>query len=416
MISAIIFLIRMNITEKEALWYHKAMSKAFLHIDLDAFFASVEILDNPDYAGRPLIIGHEGPRSVVSTCSYEARRYGVHSAMPMTTALKLCPDATVVHPRGKRYHEKSVEVMDIIRSFAPGFLQVSVDEAFLDISGMENIYGLPGKAARKLKHEILEKTGLTVSIGVASSRFLAKLASDYHKPDGLTIVPPSREIEFIDTVGLKKLWGIGDKTYTRLVRKGITSTRQLRAVPKEKLREAFGAGLSEYLYAVSRAQDPGIYQGEAKSHSISTESTYYPDVYSLDALEDFLFAMAQELSFRALEEKVVPRTVGIKLRYGDFSTYTFQSTPEEAIYSSNDIFNIARNLLRQKYNNEGVRLLGLVLSSVYDGEDVEQPELFAEKKEKERRLEKAVLELNRKGSRLMKARSLEDAEIKNDKC
>ncbi len=391
------------------------MSQVFLHIDLDAFFASVEILDNPSYAGKPLIIGHEGPRSVVSTCSYEARKYGVHSAMPMVTALKLCPNAIVVTPRGRRYHEKSVEVMNIIRAFAPGFLQVSIDEAFLDISGMEIIHGLPGKGARKLKTEIFDKTGLTVSIGVASSRFLAKMASDYHKPDGLTIVPPAREIEFIDKVGLKKLWGIGDRTYSRLMNKGITSTSLLRQVPKEKLRQLFGESLSEYLYSVARAKDPGIYQGEAKSHSISTESTYYPDLYSIDALEDFLFEMSQELSFRALEEKVIPRTIGIKLRYGDFSTFTYQTTPEEAIYSSNDIFKIAKKLLREKYNNNGVRLLGLVLSSVYEAEEVEQPELFAQKKEKERKLEKTILELNKKGSRLIKARSLEDSEIKDDK-
>ena len=188
------------------------MSTVFFHIDLDAFFASVEILDNPDYKGKPLIIGSRSERSVVSTCSYEARKYGVHSAMPMVTALKLCPKALVVAPRMHRYSEKSKEIMKIIKSFAPGFLQVSVDEAFLDLSNMENIYGLPGKAAKLLKTRIHEESGLTVSIGVANSSFLAKLASDYHKPDGLTIVPPERNIEFVDKVGLKKMWGIGEKT------------------------------------------------------------------------------------------------------------------------------------------------------------------------------------------------------------
>ena len=165
------------------------MGNVFFHIDLDACFASVECLDHPEYRGKPLIIGYPGPRSVASTCSYEARKYGVHSAMPMTTALKLCPDAICVWGNHRRYSEKSKEVMDIIRSFAPGFLQVSIDEAFLDLSGMNRIYPLPGKAARSLKEKILYETGLTVSIGVASSRFIAILASDYHKPDGLTVVP-----------------------------------------------------------------------------------------------------------------------------------------------------------------------------------------------------------------------------------
>lgn len=384
------------------------MSTVFFHIDLDAFFAAVEILDNPEYKGKPLIIGSRSERSVVSTCSYEARKYGVHSAMPMVTALKLCPNALVVRPRMKRYSEKSREVMNIIRSFAPGFLQVSIDEAFLDLSNMENIYGLPGKAAKLLKKKIREETNLSVSIGVASSRFLAKLASDYHKPDGLTIVPPERNEEFIDKVGLRKLWGIGEKTYERLLKKGISSTKILREIPYERLKTMFGNSLADYLYKASRGIDPGIYQGEAKSHSISTENTYYPDVYGIETLSSLLLEMSQELSFRALEEKVIPRTIGIKIRYGDFSTYNAQTTPEEAIYSSSDIFKHAEALLKKIYNNQGVRLLGLTLAQVYDGEDVEQKELFREKSEKERLIEKAILDINtkNKGVKIVKARTL----------
>lgn len=384
------------------------MSTVFFHIDLDAFFAAVEILDNPEYKDKPLIIGSRSERSVVSTCSYEARKYGVHSAMPMVTALKLCPNALVVRPRMKRYSEKSREVMNIIRSFAPGFLQVSVDEAFLDLSNMENIYGLPGKAAKLLKKKIREETNLSVSIGVASSRFLAKLASDYHKPDGLTIIPPERNEEFIDKVGLRKLWGIGEKTYERLLKKGISSTKILREIPYERLKTMFGNSLADYLYKASRGIDPGIYQGEAKSHSISTENTYYPDVYGIETLSSLLLEMSQELSFRALEEKVIPRTIGIKIRYGDFSTYNAQTTPEEAIYSSSDIFKHAEALLKKIYNNQGVRLLGLTLAQVYDGEDVEQKELFREKSEKERLIEKAILDINtkNKGVKIVKARTL----------
>ena len=384
------------------------MSTVFFHIDLDAFFAAVEILDNPEYKDKPLIIGSRSERSVVSTCSYEARKYGVHSAMPMVTALKLCPNALVVRPRMKRYSEKSREVMNIIRSFAPGFLQVSVDEAFLDLSNMENIYGLPGKAAKLLKKKIREETNLSVSIGVASSRFLAKLASDYHKPDGLTIVPPERNEEFIDKVGLRKLWGIGEKTYERLLKKGISSTKILREIPYERLKTMFGNSLADYLYKASRGIDPGIYQGEAKSHSISTENTYYPDVYGIETLSSLLLEMSQELSFRALEEKVIPRTIGIKIRYGDFSTYNAQTTPEEAIYSSSDIFKHAEALLKKIYNNQGVRLLGLTLAQVYDGENVEQKELFREKSEKERLIEKAILDINtkNKGVKIVKARTL----------
>lgn len=390
------------------------MSVVFFHIDLDAFFASVEILDDPSLAGKPVIIGSKEKRSVCSTCSYEARKYGVHSAMPMETALRLCPDAIVIRPRGRRYSEKSREVMDIIRNFAPGFLQVSVDEAFLDYSGMENIHGLPGKAARLLKEEIRERTGLTASIGVASSRFVAKLASDYRKPDGLTIVPPGKEELLVDRIGLEKLWGIGEATLDRLHRKGLDTPARIRRLSMEELSAMFSPSLADFLYKASRGIDPGIHQGEAKSHSISTEETFWPDIYDIDILKDILFSMAQELTFRALDEKVVARTVQIKLRYGDFTTISAQTTPSEPLYGTNEVFRNAEKLLMSKYDNRGVRLLGLSLAQTYEGEEIEQRELFAEKSERERRLEKTALELGRKGSRLVRLRSLNEAKVDGD--
>ena len=382
------------------------MGSVFFHIDLDAFFASVEILDHPEYKGKPLIIGTPGPRHVASTCSYEARKYGVHSAMPMTTALRLCPDALCVRGRMERYSEKSHEVMSIIRSFAPGFLQVSVDEAFLDLTGMERIYPLPGKAARALKEMILSQTGLTASIGVASSRFIAKLASDYRKPDGLTIVPPGKEEAFVDKVGLGKLWGIGDSTLSALRRRGITTASVLRSYSQEELRRMFGEKSGEYLYKAARGIDPGIYSKEAKSRSISTERTFYPDVRDMDAIETYLLEMAEEVMFRALEEKKVPRTVSVKIRYGDFSTITVQDTPQHGIYSSADVYAISKELLSSRYKGEGIRLLGIALQGVYDGEEIAQGEFFMEKEKKERELEKTILTLGRKGSKLVRARNL----------
>ena len=384
------------------------MGSVFFHIDLDAFFASVEILDNPEYRGKPLIIGTPGPRHVASTCSYEARKYGVHSAMPMTEALGLCPNAICIPGRMHRYSEMSRRVMGIISSFAPGFLQVSVDEAFLDLTGMERIYPLPGKAARKLKDEIRKETGLTASIGVASSRFVAKLASDYRKPDGLTIVPRGKEEEFVSAVGLRKLWGIGDSMYQSLIRKGITSVEILRKYDENDLKHFFGESNGHYLYLVARGIDPGIYQGEAKSRSISAERTFYPDVFGYDALDSYLLEMSQEVMFRALDEKKVPRSVSIKLRYGDFTTLSIQTTPVKPIYSSTDVYNISRELLRSKYNGSCVRLIGVALQSIYDGSDVEQQDFFSEKEEKERTLEKTIIELKKKGSKLVKARNLKE--------
>ena len=326
--------------------------------------------------------------------------------MPMTTALRLCPDAICVPGRMRRYSEKSREVMAIIGSFAPGFLQVSVDEAFLDLTGMERIYPLPGKAARKLKEEILDKTGLTVSIGVASSRFIAKLASDFNKPDGLTIVPPGQEEAFVDRVGLRKLWGIGDSMLSSLEKRGITTVSALRSYPVEHLKAIFGEKSGEYLYKVARGIDPGIYAKDAKTRSISTERTFYPDIFSLDTLDSYLLEMSEEVMFRSLDEKKVPRTVSVKLRYGDFSTITVQETPGSGIYSSSDVFELAKRLLRSRYKGEGVRLLGVALQGIYDGEEVEQGEFFRDKEKRERQLEKTILTLSKKGQRMVRARNL----------
>lgn len=382
------------------------MGSVFFHIDLDAFFASVECLDHPEFRNKPLIIGEVGPRSVVSTCSYEARKYGVHSAQPMSTALRLCPNAICVSGNYHRYSKKSKEVMAIIKNFAPGFLQVSIDEAFLDLSNMERIYPLPGKAARNLKEEILNQTGLTVSIGVASSRFISKLASDYHKPNGLTIVPRGKEIEFVDAVGLKKLWGIGKSTLEALNRKGIYTTQNLRSYSLKELQNMFTPSSSEYLFSVSRGIDPGIYQGEAKSHSISEERTFYPDLYGEEAINQKLLEMSISVMFRALEEKLVSRTITVKLRYGDFTTYTISETPSSGIYSSDDVYQISKRLLFSKYNNSGIRLLGITMGNLYKAEEPEQGEFFAEKQEKLRKLEKAVLSLEKDGKKVTRGATM----------
>lgn len=383
------------------------MGSVFFHIDLDAFFASVEILEHPEYRGKPLIIGTPGERNVVSTCSYEARRYGVHSALPMVKALSLCPFAICIPPDHHKYSQKSKEVMAIIEDFAPGFLQVSIDEAFLDLTGTERIYPFPGKAARVLKEKIKNETGLTVSIGVGTSRFISKLASDFHKPDGLTIVPRGKEIDFVDAVGLDKLWGVGKSSLLSITRKGIKTTAELRKIPREELEHMFGTSMGNYLYNVSRGIDPGIYTGESKTHSISTEETFFPDVYDEGVLYAKLLEMSYSLFFRALDEGVIAKTVTVKLRYGDFSTFTLSRTPKDGIYSSDDIYKIALDLFKSKYNGGGVRLLGLNLGNLYRGEKPEQGELFSEKKEKLRKLEETIHALDKNGKTVIKATNLE---------
>ncbi len=378
----------------------------FFHVDLDAFFASVEVLDHPEYRGKPLIIGHPGPRSVASTCSYEARKFGVHSAMPMVTALKLCPHAICVPGRMDRYSEKSREVMEIIRSFAPGFIQASVDEAYLDMTGMERIYPKANEAGHLLKKRILEETGLTVSIGIGPSRFIAKMASDYRKPDGLTMVPYGMETEFVDAIGIKKLWGVGKAMQEELARRRIYTTEDLRSFSEENLAKFFGTSAGHYLYLVSRGMDPGIYQCESKSHSISTENTFFPDLIGAEAIDTFLLEESQEVMFRSIKEGFMPRTIGVKIRYNDFSTTSIQTTPEEGIYSSQDVYKIARDLFYKRYRGGGIRLLGVGLYSLYEGDDVEQGELFSENKQRQRKLEKTIVEINSNGADLKRASTM----------
>ena len=200
------------------------MDSVYFCADMDAFFASVEQHDNPDYMGKPLIVGGlEGHRGVVSACSYEARKYGVHSAMPAATAHKLCPDGIFVPVRMKRYKEVSDHIMEIFSRFAPEVIQNSIDEAFLDMTGTEKLMGKPEEVAARIKACVKEETGLTVSIGIGENRYLAKLASDYRKPDGLYQVKKGQEIEFIDSIPLKKLWGIGKSTWAHLEKSGIST-------------------------------------------------------------------------------------------------------------------------------------------------------------------------------------------------
>lgn len=381
----------------------------FFHMDIDAFFASVEQLDNPSLRGKPVIVGGTGPRSVASTCSYEARVFGVHSAMPMAQALRLCPQAIVRPPNMKRYSSISRTIMGICRNYSPDVQQISVDEAFLDMTGTRKLLGIPREAAKRMKKEISDITGLTVSVGIGPSRFIAKMASDYDKPDGLCRVSPGKEQLFIDAVGLGKLWGIGAKTRENLTRHKIHDTKTLRTYDMKRLQALFGVSQGEYLYKVCRGVDPGIFSQEAKSHSISSEMTFSTDVTDTEVLHYYLLQMSHEVMFRALDEHVMARTVSIKLRTPDFVTVSAQKTPLEPIYSGEQVFALARELLGQKRRPDSpVRLLGVGLGQVYSGDAPQQEELFDSDFKKKRKLEQTVLDINRKGASVIKASLLEE--------
>ncbi len=380
------------------------METVWFHVDMDAFYASVEQLDNPEYRGKPLVVGGLGNRGVVSACSYEARAFGVHSAMPMYQARKLCPQAAFVRGRMERYSQISRQVIAILHEFSPVVQQISIDEAFLDMTGTQRLFGKSREAALLLKKRVKEETSLNISVGIGSSRFIAKMASDYDKPDGLYRVSPGKEIAFVDAVGLRKLWGIGESTLSSLARQGIRTVAQLRTYEEGRLRHLFGEAAGTYLWKICRGIDPGIHTGSTKSHSISTEMTFPIDVTDGEVLSQNLLGMSHEVMFRAIEEQVVSSTVAIKLRFSDFTTISAQTTVATPLYSAEQVYALAKELLHGKWRTpQPVRLLGVGLYQVESSQRAIQQELFDDPYQRKRELEKTVLALRAQGKQLQKA-------------
>lgn len=379
------------------------INPVYFHVDLDAFYASVEIIDNPSLKNKPVIIGGNGKRGVASTCNYIARKYGVHSAMPMQRAIQLCPNAIIIRGNHKRYSQMSKKVMNIFTQFSPIIQQVSIDEAFLDMSGTQKLFGHPYDVALKLKKKVFDETSLTISVGIGPSKLIAKLASDYNKPDGLCIVDEDRKIEFIDAVGINKLWGVGKVTQDLIKKKNIKTTQQLRSYSQNYLQKTFGSSMGEYLYKVSRGIDPGIYSKEIKSHSISTERTFENDISNTQVINTFILDMSHDVLYRSIEEKQMARTIGIKIRYSDFTTVNAQITPSEPIYCAEQVYDYSKNLFDKKWRKTPIRLLGVGLYQTYSGDIAYQEDLFSQDNKKKRELEKIAIELKKSGQLLTKA-------------
>lgn len=375
---------------------------------MDAFYASVEQHDHPEYRGKPVVVGAApGHRGVVSACSYEARVFGVHSAMPISQAHRLCPDGIYLPVRMARYQEVSRSIMRILAHYTPSLQQMSVDEAFLDLTGTERLFGPPVKIARAVKSTVLEQTGLTISVGVAPSKYLAKLASERDKPDGLCEVKPGEEETFVGKLELKALWGVGKKTLEHLHSVGITTVAELRRQTKPELSSLFGEAAAGYLHAVCRGEDPGLYGDRAHSHSISGERTFGADVKDPDAIEGTLLEVAHTCMFRLLDEEARSRTVTLKLRLADFTTFTVRRTLDHDVSSAEEIYDVARKLLSEKWDgSSAVRLIGCGLGNVKKGSAEAQQDLFDDRSDRRRRAEAAVFGLRKRGYSVGKARLL----------
>lgn len=390
----------------------------FLHVDLDAFFASVEQLDNPVYRGKPVIVGGlpGERRSVVSTASYEARRYGVHSAMPTAEAFRLCPQGIFVHGRMQRYHEISAKIMDIFREYSPDVNQMSVDEAFIDLTGTEALFGEPAETAKRLKKEVKEKTGLTVSVGLASSKYIAKIASELSKPDGFYEVKRGTEEQFMLSLPLKKIWGIGPKTIERINGAGIFTTREIYEKSAGLLCILFGKSTGTFLYNVVRGIDNDTFSRDASSRSLSVETTFAYDLTDIYTAETALMELSHTVMFRLLREGYTSRTIMIKLRYDDFSTVSIRETSSSDITSVDDLYARACFLFEKKYEKgRGIRLLGVGAENIEDIDAPRQQELFDFGEKKKQAVEKAILKLEKKHPdiKVHKARLLDTSKLKS---
>ena len=378
-------------------------STYFIHADIDAFYASVEQLDNHDYKGKPVIVGGlpEDRRGVVSAASYEARKFGVRSAMPIFQAHKLCPSGIFLRGRMGRYQEKSDEIMTLFGDFSPDVQQLSIDEAFIDITGTEKLYGPPHEAAQKLKARIRDESGLTVSVGIASNKYIAKIASGMSKPDGLFMVAAGEEEAFMRNLPVQSIWGAGGKTQEIFRKHGFKTGDDIYRLSAATLKAMFGNAFGTFLYRAVRGEAAEDFDRERASQSMRTERTFDYDLYDEFAIETALLDMCQTVMFRLLSSKEQSATVSLKIRYDDFSTEVTRETFPNPIRTLNDFFKHALSLFRRKYQkNRGVRLVGVGLMNLKAEKASIQNDLFnAEsemKSEKERRLEESILSINAK--------------------
>ncbi len=379
----------------------------FFHVDIDAFYASVEVLDNPQYKDKPLVVGGMGRRGVVSTCSYQARKIGIHSAMPMYEARHKAPNAIFLPCRMNRYKEKSNEVMNVLRAFTTRFHQISIDEAFLDMQGMERLMGSPIAQAYKIKNEVLLKTGITVSIGGGINKYIAKIASSMSKPDGLMIIPKGKEIAFMKSIPLKKVWGLGEKSLMKLSKHNITSTIDVIKMDKEKLQTLLGISFGTFLYNAVRGGSSDIFIERKKAKSISVEHTFDFNTDNINIIDDLLFKQTDEIINRLVCHNLVAHRVFIKIIYSDFSKKQF-STMSNCVNNRADLYNIVKKIFLALYNKKKIRLLGIGVGKLqYNNKDCFQNELFSlDKKRKQKDLEFIIKDIKDAHNNIMLARLL----------
>lgn len=357
------------------------MSRTILHADMDAFFAAVEAREDPSIADRPIVVGadpQEGRgRGVVSACNYPARKYGISSAMPISEAYRRCPGAVFLRPRMRLYADVSERIIHIFETYTELVQKISIDEAFLDVTASARLFGDGVTIARAIKREVLERERLTVSIGVAPNKFLAKLASDLEKPDGLVVVEPGAEKQFLQPLPVERLWGVGDVTARRLHQLGIWKIGDIAAATAGLLEPHFGRRQAEHLRKLSVGDDDRPVETESERKQISRETTFLADTEDRDLVERTLLALTEEVAARLRRRSMSARTVTVKLRLAPFETHTRRHTVDHDLFTTDAIWPIARHLLASADPGERpVRLVGVCVSNLHEREQAKQLGLF----------------------------------------
>lgn len=367
--------------------------KYILHVDMDAFFAAIEQRDNPVLLGKPVVVGADPKggkgRGVVSTCSYEARKFGIHSAMPISIAYKRCPKAVFLPVDSEKYNQASDEIYDIFYNFTPKVEMISIDEAFLDISGSFHLFGGPVETCKLLKSRIKEKTKLTASVGLAPTKMVAKIASDIKKPDGLVIVSQDKVLDFLWPLDIDKIWGLGKKSKVIFNDLGIKTIGDLAKKDLGEVERILGKN-GEYFWALANGIDEREVETEEEAKSISNEHTFAEDVEDKRIIEAALISLCEKVSGRLRQEGFKGRTITLKIRLKGFLTYTRARTLDKPTNFMDTIYKTIKELL-DKFNRKGkkVRLVGVKVSNFAYGEV--QATLFEEKDEdKQERMHQAI--------------------------
>ena len=372
------------------------MRRWIMHVDMDAFFASVEQRDDPALQGKPVIVGGKSRRSVVATASYEARAFGVHSAMPLSQARRLCPHGCFVAPRFEAYREASDAIHQVMLHYADAYEPISLDEAFLDISGMGNQYPTLGAIGRAIKEEIRSAVHLTASVGIAPNKFLAKMASDMKKPDGLCIIPYGREREVLAPLPVRRLWGVGEVTEKKLLAAGFRTIADIQEAPPEKLSALLG-NQGALLKNLSLGIDDRPVVSSRQLKSIGDESTYEYDLTDRQKIDREIAIHSDIVAQRLRRHDLAARTISLKIRFASFKTIMRSLSLEERTNLQETINSACQTLLSRIPLTEGIRLIGVTASNL--GAPLSIPSLFSDAEDKRARAAKAMDSIQQKYGR-----------------